>query len=119
MTKLRISDTLSVPVDVTTQALAWLGRRGSGKSYGATKLAELLYDANAQFVGFDPVGIWYGLRLAANGKDKGLDIPIFGGLHWSGFIRAPSPKMTWPSGLACHQPAAVILTIWASCGPPA
>jgi hypothetical protein len=81
MTKLRISDSLALPLDAVTQAMAWLGRRGSGKSYGSTKLAELFYDAGAQFVAIDPVGIWYGLRLAADGKEKGLDLPIFGGLH--------------------------------------
>jgi hypothetical protein len=78
---LKISDGLSLPVDAVTQAVGWLGRRGSGKTYGATKLAELLQSANAQFVAIDPVGVWWGLRLAANGKDAGLDIPIFGGLH--------------------------------------
>jgi hypothetical protein len=78
---LKISDELSLPVDAVTQAVGWLGRRGSGKTYGATKLAELLQGANAQFVAIDPVGVWWGLRLAANGKDPGLDIPIFGGLH--------------------------------------
>lgn len=81
MKSLKLAETLSLPVDVTTQALAWLGRRGSGKTYGATKLAELLYAAKAQFVALDPVGVWYGLRLAADGKGKGLDVPIFGGLH--------------------------------------
>jgi hypothetical protein len=81
VSKLRISGSLSLPLDATTQAIAWLGRRGSGKSYGATKLAELLFDQGAQFVGIDPVGIWYGLRLDKDGKSKGIDIPIFGGLH--------------------------------------
>lgn len=79
--KLKISETLKLPLDVTTQALAFLGRRGSGKSYAATKLAELLYSVGAQFVAIDPVGVWWGLRLGADGKSDGLDIPIFGGLH--------------------------------------
>lgn len=81
MSKLRISETLLLPLDATTQAIAWLGRRGSGKSYGSTKLAELMFDHGAQFVAIDPVGIWYGLRLDRDGKSKGIDIPIFGGLH--------------------------------------
>jgi hypothetical protein len=81
MSRLTISETLKLPVDVTTQALAFLGRRGSGKSYAATKLAELLHAAGAQFVAIDPVGIWWGLRLAADGRGGGLDVPIFGGLH--------------------------------------
>lgn len=76
MTKLRISDDLELPLDAVTQKLAWLGRTGSGKSYGATKLAELILTAGAQVLALDPVGIWYGLRLG-----HGFDIPVFGGLH--------------------------------------
>jgi hypothetical protein len=79
--KLHISDTLALPLDAVTQAIAFLGRRGTGKSYAATKLAELFYEASAQFVAIDPVGIWWGLRLSEDGKHKGLDLPIFGGLR--------------------------------------
>lgn len=79
--KLHISDDLALPIDAVTQAIGFLGRRGSGKSYAATKLAELLHEHGGQFVAIDPVGIWYGLRLSHDGKGKGLDVPIFGGLH--------------------------------------
>jgi hypothetical protein len=81
MSKLMISEKLSLPVDAVTQKMAWLGRTGSGKTYGATKLAELMIEAMAQVVAIDPVGVWWGLRLAANGKDPGVSIPVFGGLH--------------------------------------
>jgi hypothetical protein len=79
--KLKISDELSLPVDVTTQAVGWLGRRGSGKTYGATKLAELLEISGARFIAIDPVGVWYGLRLGVDGKSHGISVPVFGGLH--------------------------------------
>lgn len=80
MTKLNLADRLSVAVDVVTQKLAWLGVTGSGKTYGASKLAELLWDAGAHFVVLDPVGTWYGLRLAKDGKrPSDITIPIFGG----------------------------------------
>lgn len=79
--KLKISETLSLPIEAVTQKLAFLGTTGSGKSYAATKLAEEMHYAGAQIVAIDPVGIWYGLRSAANGKDPGLAIPVFGGLH--------------------------------------
>jgi hypothetical protein len=74
MKNLKISSTLTLSVDAVTQKLAMLGRTGSGKSYGATKLAEEMLDAGAQIVALDPVGIWYGLRT-------GYSIPVFGGLH--------------------------------------
>ena len=80
--KLKLAEGLSLPVDAVTQKLAWLGVTGSGKTYGASKLAELLWHAGAQFLVLDPVGVWYGLRLAKDGKTPShLTVPIFGGLH--------------------------------------
>ena len=82
MTELAIAKDLRLPVDAVTQKMAFLGRTGSGKTYGATKLAELMLGAGAQIVALDPVGVWYGLRLAANGTEpSGLELPVFGGLH--------------------------------------
>lgn len=68
-----------VPLSAGTQKLAILGKSGSGKTYAATGLAELLYEAGIQIVALDPVGVWYGLRLTADGKGDGLPIPVFGG----------------------------------------
>ena len=79
--KLKLAEDLALPLEAVTEVLAFLGRRGQGKSYAAQKLAELLYEAGAQFVALDPVGIWYGLRLAADGKGPGIPIPVLGGLH--------------------------------------
>lgn len=81
MSKLHIADGLSLPVDAVTQAIAFLGRRGSGKSYAASKLCEEMLKADAQVVVLDYVGVWHGLRLAADGKGHGFKIPLFGGLH--------------------------------------
>lgn len=81
MKTLHLSSHLDVPLEVVTEKLAWIGVTGSGKSYGASKLAELLWNAHAQFVVLDPVGVWYGLRLAQDGKGAGMPIPVFGGLH--------------------------------------
>lgn len=78
---LTISDDLSLPIDAVTQTFAFLGRRGSGKTYGAGKLAELMLGAGAQVVVLDPIGVWYGLRLSADGKGKGFSVPVFGGEH--------------------------------------
>jgi hypothetical protein len=78
---LEIAKELSLPHAAVTEKLAFLGRTGSGKTYAAQKLAELFDAAGAQFVCLDPVGKWWSLRLAANGRDKGLQIPVFGGLQ--------------------------------------
>jgi uncharacterized protein len=79
--KLKISEDLSLPLDAVTHRLAFVGTVGSGKTYGASKLAELMLEAGAQIVVLDPVGVWYGLRLASNGKSPGFTIPVLGGLH--------------------------------------
>lgn len=78
---LKISEDLSIPIDVVTQKLGAIGRTGSGKTYFATKLAEDMYNAGAQIIAIDVVGVWWGLRLSADGKSPGLSIPVFGGLH--------------------------------------
>lgn len=79
--KLQISSSLALPADAISQKMAFLGRTGGGKTYAAQKLAEEMAKAGLQFVVLDPVGVWYGLRIAANGKDPGIQIPVFGGLH--------------------------------------
>lgn len=82
MTELAIAKDLRLPVDAVTQKLAFLGRTGSGKTYGATKVAEQMLGIGAQIVAIDPVGVWYGLRLSADGSEpSGLQLPVFGGLH--------------------------------------
>jgi len=78
---LSLSANLQLPVDAVTQTFGFLARRGAGKTYGASKLAEEMHGAGAQVVVLDPVGVWYGLRLAADGKSKGIEIPVLGGLH--------------------------------------
>lgn len=79
-TALKFGEDLSLPYEVVTQKLAWLGISGSGKTYGATKLAELMLGIGAQIVVLDPVGVWYGLRLAGI-HDPKFKIVVFGGLH--------------------------------------
>lgn len=78
--KLPISDSLSLPANAVTQKMAFIGRTGSGKTYAAGKLVECMLDAEIQVVVLDPVGVWYGLRLLADGKSPGYPIPVFGGL---------------------------------------
>src|SRR5689334_14078116 len=76
---LRISDTLTLPLEAVTEKLAFLGRTGTGKTYAAMKLAELMLEAGAQVVALDFVGKWYGLRVAGAGEP--FAIPVFGGLQ--------------------------------------
>ncbi len=72
-------DGISIPINVVTQKLSFIGRTGGGKTYAAQKLAEQLLDRQIQMVVLDPVGNWHGLRTSADGKGKGFPITIFGG----------------------------------------
>lgn len=71
---------VELPLSALTQKFAFLGISGSGKTYGAGKLAELMLDEHAQVVVLDNVGNWWGLRVDVNGK-PGITIPILGGDH--------------------------------------
>jgi hypothetical protein len=81
MKTLQISEALELPLEAVTQKIAFLARSGAGKTYGACKLAEEMLGAGAHVVAIDPVGVWYGLRLAPDGKSGGIPIPVLGGLH--------------------------------------
>jgi hypothetical protein len=80
---LKLADNLKLPADeAITQKYGFIGRSGSGKSYASMRLAELFLEAGSQVIALDWVGIWWSLRLAANGKDVGFpNVYIFGGEH--------------------------------------
>jgi len=81
--KLRLAEDLALPADeAVSQKYAFLGRSGSGKTYGAMKLAELFLTADAQVIALDWVGNWWALRLNRDGKSPGFEgVYIFGGEH--------------------------------------
>ncbi|MBE7474271.1 MAG: ATP-binding protein [Anaerolineales bacterium] len=69
----------TLPSDAVTQKFAFLAQSGAGKSYAAMKLAEAFLTIGAQIIALDPVGVWWGLRVAADGKKAGFPIAVFGG----------------------------------------
>jgi DNA helicase HerA-like ATPase len=68
-----------MPVNAATLTFAFSARKGAGMTYAAGKSSEILLEAGVQVVVLDTVGNWYGLRLAADGKGNGFDVPMFGG----------------------------------------
>jgi len=79
---LKLADNLEVPLSAVTQPFGFIGRRGSGKTHNAGVLVEQMLGAGAQVVVIDPVGTWYGLRLAADGKTPSpFPIYVLGGQH--------------------------------------
>lgn len=72
---------IQIPINAATKTFAILAKRGAGKTYTAGVLAEEYYKNNIPFVVFDPIDVWYGLRVSKNGKDKGLPVVVFGLEH--------------------------------------
>jgi hypothetical protein len=70
-----------LPLDLTTQTIAILARKGKGKSYLASVIAEELLENGQIPVVIDPTGAWWGLKASADGKSTGFPVVIFGGEH--------------------------------------
>lgn len=70
-----------LPAQAVTQVFAFIARRGAGKTYAATCFAEQLLDEGYQIIAIDVVGVWWGLRYAADGQTIAHNIPVIGGLH--------------------------------------
>jgi hypothetical protein len=75
MTKqLQIADDFALPVEAVTQTFAVLAKRGVGKTYTASVMAEEMLRAGHQVVAIDPTGAWWGLRSE-------FPVVILGGEH--------------------------------------
>ena len=69
-----------IPSAALDDRLGFIGTSGSGKTYNAGGAVERLLDRHARVVIVDPLGVWWGLRLLADGKTpSGLNVVIFGG----------------------------------------
>lgn len=69
------------PVDLVTQTIAVLAKRGVGKTYLGAVMAEEMLEAKQQVIVLDPVGVWWGLRASSTGRSRGYPTVIFGGKH--------------------------------------
>src|SRR3990167_3652330 len=70
-----------IPINAATKTFAILAKRGAGKSYTGAVMAEEFYKNNIPFIVFDPIDVWWGLRLDKNGRDKGIPVVVFGLEH--------------------------------------
>lgn len=80
MAGLRVAPGLVLPVEAVTQTFGILAKRGVGKTYTASVMAEEMADNGLPFVAVDPIGVWWGLRATADGEE-GYPIPVLGGEH--------------------------------------
>lgn len=72
---------MQIPINAATKTFALLAKRGAGKSYTGAVMAEEFAKNNIPFVVFDPIDVWWGLRLNKDGKSKGLPVVVFGLEH--------------------------------------
>ena len=93
---LKISDTMELPLDALTQTFAFIGKRGTGKTNGGVVLTEEFIRAGLPVCVIDPVGVWFGLRAAGDGKGQGLPVVIFGGEH----ADIPIEPVVWMSAFS-------------------
>lgn len=71
-----------IPDSALDDRLGFLGMTGSGKTYGAGTCVERILHKHGRVIIPDPLGVWYGLRLMADGKTASpYDVVIFGGPH--------------------------------------
>ncbi|MCA1571058.1 MAG: DUF853 family protein [Chloroflexi bacterium] len=76
---LRVSDTLTLPLEAVTSTFGYLGGKGSGKTSSAIVAAEEMSSAGEQFCAYDPRGDWWGITIPDSGP--GVSAVIFGGDH--------------------------------------
>lgn len=76
-----IAPGLDLPIETITETFAILAKRGKGKTNTAVVMAEEIIGAGHPVVVLDPVGVWWGIRSAADGKGDGLPVIILGGEH--------------------------------------
>lgn len=69
---------VELPIESATKTFAVLAKRGAGKTYTACVMAEEFHKNNIPFVVFDPIDVWWGLRLNKDGESKGLPVVVFG-----------------------------------------
>ncbi len=71
-----------LPLSALDDRLAIVGTSGSGKTYAAKGLAERLMQGGGRVCIIDPLGVWWGLRMAADGRAPSpYPVVVFGGRH--------------------------------------
>lgn len=112
MKSLRISKTLSLPLDFVTNTQGILAKKGKGKSYLAGVQAEELLELGQQVVVVDPTGAWWGLRSSADGKSDGYSIAVLGGEHADVPIEATAGEVIADAIASEHFSAVIDLTLF-------
>ena len=76
-----MTNAFPIPDAALDDRLAFVGTAGSGKTYAAGTAVERLLASKARVVIIDPLDVWFGLRLNADGRQDAFPVVIFGGAH--------------------------------------
>lgn len=71
----------TIPDAALDDRMAFVGTSGSGKTYAAGTAVERLLTNGAKVVIVDPLDVWWGLRVKADGVKPAFPVVIFGGAH--------------------------------------
>ena len=103
--QIQLASDLGLPLDVATDTLGVLAIKDGGKSYTAMLLVEQLVKARLPVVVIDPVGVFWGLRVA--GRGPGLPIVILGGDHGDVPIEPAAGRAVADFVVAERQPVVI------------
>lgn len=107
--RLKISPDLPLPADTATATLIVYGGKGMGKTNLGGVLVEELDRAGIRFSVIDPMGVWWGLRHDEDGKGRGVEVLILGGIHGDLPITPDSGAVV--ADLVVDEDASVIIDI--------
>ena len=72
--------TFPIPNPALDDRFAIVGTTGSGKTYLSSSAVEILMASGKRVIVVDPLGVWWGLRLAPDGvKPSPYKPVVFGG----------------------------------------
>lgn len=76
-----MTEHIALPIEALSQHLGIIGKTGGGKSFAARGLVERLLDLKRRVCVVDYTGVWFGLRLRADGKTPAYPVLLLGGAH--------------------------------------
>lgn len=78
---LKISRELALPDNAVTSTMVIYGGKGMGKTNCGAVIAEECKRVRKRFAVIDPMGVWWGLQHATDGKGPGIEVLVLGGKH--------------------------------------
>lgn len=106
---LRLAEDLTLPLSAITETFVIFAKRGAGKTHTAAVMVEEFVQAGLPVCAIDPVGVFWGLRSAADGQGPGLPVVILGGEHAD--LPLPAESGTLVADLVVDERLPVVLDL--------